>query len=50
MARLTKAFAHLPPGLPRSAIHGDAWAGNVVMTADGPVLLDLERFSLDPPE
>ncbi|MFD7161170.1 phosphotransferase family protein [Kribbella sp. NPDC059898] len=50
LAQLTKAFAELPAGLPRCTIHGDAWAGNVVVTADGPVLLDLERFSLGPPE
>jgi hypothetical protein len=50
LAHLTNAFADLPTGLRHSAIHGDAWAGNVVVTADGPVLLDLERFSLGPPE
>lgn len=50
LVRLTEAYADLPVGLPRSAIHGDAWAGNVVVTVDGPVLLDLERFSLGPPE
>jgi aminoglycoside phosphotransferase (APT) family kinase protein len=50
LARLRQAFNDLPAGQPRSAIHGDAWAGNVVVTADGPVLLDLERFSLGPPE
>jgi hypothetical protein len=48
--RLRDAFDDFPAGLPRSAIHGDAWAGNVVVTVDGPVLLDLERFSLGPPE
>lgn len=37
LARLMKAFEDLPPGLPRGAIHGDAWAGNVVVTDDGPV-------------
>lgn len=47
---LTDAFVTLPAGLPRSAIHGDAWGGNVVMTAGGAVLLDLERFSAGPPE
>lgn len=50
LARLRAAFDDLPAGLPRSAIHGDAWAGNVVVTVDGPVLLDLERFSVGPPE
>ncbi len=47
---LKEAYANLPAGLPRSGIHGDAWAGNVVMTANGPVLLDLERCSVGPPE
>ena len=32
-------------------VHGDAWAGNVVATDDGRViLLDLERCSIGPPE
>jgi Ser/Thr protein kinase RdoA (MazF antagonist) len=32
-------------------IHGDAWAGNIVMTEDGNVvLIDLERCSIGPPE
>lgn len=38
-------------GLPTCAVHGDAWAGNVVATAVGQVvLLDLERFTIGPPE
>jgi hypothetical protein len=37
--------------LPTAIIHGDPHADNVVTTADGRVLiLDLERFSLGPPE
>ncbi len=32
------------------AVHGDAWGGNIVVTAAGPVVLDLERFSLGPTE
>ncbi|OEV13024.1 aminoglycoside phosphotransferase [Streptomyces nanshensis] len=32
------------------AVHGDAWPGNLVRTVDGPKMLDLERFSLGPPE
>ena len=48
---LREAYAHLPAGLPKSVIHGDAWAGNVVVTEDGDtILLDLERCSIGPPE
>ena len=50
LSELQEAYTTLPTGLPRSAIHGDAWAGNVLVTADGPVLLDLERCSVGPPE
>lgn len=50
-AELEAAYAALPPGLPRSVVHGDAWEGNVVRTVDGDVvLLDFERCSLGPPE
>ena len=48
---LTDQYMNLPPGLPLSVLHGDAWAGNVVVTAEGETaLLDLERFSTGPPE
>ncbi len=48
---LTTQYADLPAGLPLSVVHGDAWVGNVVVTADGTtVLLDLERCSVGPPE
>ncbi|ABD11743.1 hypothetical protein ThrDRAFT_01167 [Frankia casuarinae] len=48
---LTSRYNSLPPGLPLSAVHGDAWGGNLVVTPDGQtVLLDLERFSIGPPE
>lgn len=48
---LQAAYNDLPPGLPRCVVHGDAWAGNVVVTADKTsVLLDLERCALGPPE
>lgn len=51
LAELKAAYDDLPPGLPRCAVHGDAWSGNVVTTADNTsVLLDLERCSLGPPE
>ncbi|HKT04807.1 MAG TPA: aminoglycoside phosphotransferase family protein [Rugosimonospora sp.] len=47
---LEARYANLPDGMPWCAIHGDAWAGNVVVTDTGPVLLDLERFAHGPPE
>jgi fructosamine-3-kinase len=47
---LQEAFDDLPTGLPKGPIHGDAWAGNVVVTADSPVLLYLERCSVGPSE
>jgi Ser/Thr protein kinase RdoA (MazF antagonist) len=49
--RLRAAYAELAPGLPRGVVHGDAWAGNVVETEDGEVLLlDLVRVGIGPPE
>ncbi|GAA1818393.1 aminoglycoside phosphotransferase family protein [Planosporangium flavigriseum] len=48
--RLQQRYAELPAGLPRGAVHGDAWGGNIVATAGGPVVLDLERFAYGPPE
>lgn len=48
---LRERWVDLPKGLPWCVIHGDAWVGNVVSTADGSViLLDLERTSTGPPE
>lgn len=48
---LRQRWSELPEGLPWCVIHGDAWVGNVVSTADGQViLLDLERTSIGPPE
>lgn len=32
------------------AVHGDAWPGNIVRTVDGVLMMDLERFSVGPPE
>ncbi|MFD8952472.1 aminoglycoside phosphotransferase family protein [Streptomyces xanthophaeus] len=40
----------LPEGLPPRAIHGDAWPGNIVRVGEQSVLMDLERFSIGPPE
>lgn len=42
--------AGLPPGLPECAIHGDAWPGNIVRVSGDRLLMDLERFSVGPPE
>ncbi|MDT0378399.1 aminoglycoside phosphotransferase family protein [Streptomyces sp. DSM 42041] len=39
-----------PRGMADRAVHGDAWVGNIARTASGPVLMDLERFSIGPPE
>lgn len=50
LSGLEARYAALPPGKPWCAVHGDAWTGNVVVTDDGPVLLDLERFAYGPPE
>ncbi|WP_406516325.1 aminoglycoside phosphotransferase family protein [Streptomyces sp. NBC_00873] len=37
--------------MPDSAVHGDAWPGNLVRTAYGQrLMMDLERFSVGPPE
>jgi aminoglycoside phosphotransferase len=51
LAELHTAYDDLPPGLLRCVVHGDAWSGNVVTTAESAfVLLDLERCSVGPPE
>ncbi|MFI6153719.1 phosphotransferase family protein [Kitasatospora sp. NPDC051170] len=47
---LRAAWAGLPPGLPAGVVHGDAWGGNVAVTASTTYLLDFERTSLGPPE
>jgi Ser/Thr protein kinase RdoA (MazF antagonist) len=49
LADLQEQWAALAPQLPACVVHGDAWAGNVVATDDGRiVLLDLERCSIGP--
>lgn len=48
--KLCERYAALAPGRPWCAVHGDAWGGNIVITASGPVVLDLERFAVGPPE
>ncbi|WP_051580525.1 phosphotransferase enzyme family protein [Pseudonocardia acaciae] len=51
LADLRDCYQCRPTGLPACVVHGDAWVGNVVVTADGQtVLLDLERCSVGPPE
>ncbi|MGH3908532.1 MAG: phosphotransferase enzyme family protein [Pseudonocardiaceae bacterium] len=51
LADLQDRCSAVPAGQPHCVIHGDAWAGNVVSTLDGRVvLLDLERCSIGPPE
>jgi aminoglycoside phosphotransferase (APT) family kinase protein len=50
LAETKQRYAELPRGLAHCAVHGDAWAGNIVVTASGAVILDLERFAYGPPE
>jgi Phosphotransferase enzyme family len=50
LVQLRKGYAALPDGLPWCFVHGDAWVGNFVTTAAGPVMVDLERFAYGPPE
>ncbi|PSL03213.1 phosphotransferase family enzyme [Haloactinopolyspora alba] len=48
---LERRYAELPAGLPHGVVHGDAWVGNVLVDDEGtPWLMDLERFSVGPPE
>ncbi|NUK15687.1 MULTISPECIES: aminoglycoside phosphotransferase family protein [Streptomyces] len=50
LSDLKEAWRDLPPGLPLCVIHGDAWGGNVAVTANGDVLMDFERSAYGPPE
>jgi aminoglycoside phosphotransferase (APT) family kinase protein len=50
VSTLREQYDGLPAGLPWCAVHGDAWAGNIVVTDAGAVVLDLERFAYGPPE
>ncbi|MEU9190130.1 aminoglycoside phosphotransferase family protein [Streptomyces sp. NPDC048484] len=50
LADLAAQWQTRPEGLPECVVHGDAWVGNVVRTADESVLLDFERVSVGPPE
>ncbi|GGZ05822.1 aminoglycoside phosphotransferase [Streptomyces poonensis] len=47
---LAAAWADRPAGLPDRAVHGDAWPGNLVRAGGEPLMMDLERFSVGPPE
>ncbi|MEU3978882.1 aminoglycoside phosphotransferase family protein [Streptomyces sp. NPDC026672] len=48
---LVAAWAARPTGRPECAVHGDAWPGNLVrLVGGGRVIMDLERFSIGPPE
>lgn len=47
---LVGRYRAMPASRPWCGVHGDAWSGNVLHTKDGPVLIDLERFSWGPPE
>ncbi|WP_280699731.1 aminoglycoside phosphotransferase family protein [Kitasatospora sp. GP82] len=46
-AEFAAAIEQLDPQLPPGVIHGDALPRNVHLTAEGPVLLDLENVSID---
>jgi aminoglycoside phosphotransferase (APT) family kinase protein len=51
LSELQAAYAELRFELPSRAIHGDPHRKNLVRAGDGSImLLDLERFSLGPPE
>lgn len=50
LAELKDTWSIRAAGLPHCLVHGDAWTGNVKLTAAGPVWLDLERFSIGTPE
>ncbi|MGW9643053.1 phosphotransferase enzyme family protein [Streptomyces albidoflavus] len=49
-AAVRAAWAELPENMPHRAIYGDAWPGNLVATERGPLVMDLERFAVGPPE
>ena len=48
--RLDERLATLPTGLPRGLVHGDAHLGNVIVSADGPVLCDFDSTCVGPRE
>jgi len=53
LARLEALHVELPElrfPLPEGPVHGDAHGENLMITADGPVMIDLERFAWGHPE
>lgn len=50
VARLRTAHASLTYPSPPTAIHGDAHVQNIIVTANGPLLIDFERFGIGHPE
>jgi aminoglycoside phosphotransferase (APT) family kinase protein len=53
LARLETVEAELPSlwfPLPEGPVHGDAHGQNLMITANGPILIDLERFGWGHPE
>ncbi|MEU9337923.1 aminoglycoside phosphotransferase family protein [Streptomyces sp. NPDC048290] len=46
----TQWTGHRPAGRSETTVHGDSWPGNIIRTTTGVRVLDLERFSLGPPE
>lgn len=48
--QLEHAIAHVPWHLPPGLIHGDVHTGNLLVTADGPVLCDLDSVGTGPRE
>jgi aminoglycoside phosphotransferase (APT) family kinase protein len=53
LARLEAVEAELPGlrfPLPEGPVHGDAHVQNLMITADGPVMIDFERFAWGHPE
>ena len=50
-AELVAVWAELPRRTADCAVHGDAWPANLVYVLErGPLMMDLERFSVGPPE
>jgi aminoglycoside phosphotransferase (APT) family kinase protein len=47
---LQAALPRLQYPLPKGPVHGDAHVQNLMITADGPVLIDFERFAWGHPE
>lgn len=48
--RLRLAYAELVYPSPPTAIHGDAHVQNIIVTPNGPLLIDFERFGIGHPE